>query len=422
MTATAEQDRSETDEPSLIEQAVRHYRTIERSLARLPPARALAAIPRTGRFAGKTIGRRGAPGYEGPPVPDLSPALLANVAMDEALLLFAMGPNRFPRRADYERVKSELADALALFEERGWLDDPASYHLDPPPLERPQIQTGWAAGRSYERLWWDSGYEPHLDEPGRERWLDYATNHTAGAWVLRHDDGPRPWLVCVHGFGMGYPFMEFPVFDVARLHHELGLNLVGPQLPLHGRRKVTRLSGEAFLSFDMMNSVHGLAQSVWDLRRLLSWVRSQEPVAVGAYGVSLGSYVSSLLACHDDGLDAVIAGIPVSDFPALFQSHSPMHIRLRAFEHDILGGSAERVHRVVSPLELPPRVPRQGRFIYAGLGDRMSHPRQAWNLWRHWEEPPIVWYPGSHIGFVWSRTVRDFVPSALRRAGLTAQL
>lgn len=388
----------------------------EKRLARIPPARVLASLPRTVRFAGETLVRGHLPGEEGPPVPGLSPGLLANVAMDEAALLAFMGPNRFPRRADYERVRDELAAARGLYAERGWLADPASYHRTPPGLERLQIDRGWAAGVSYERFHFDSGYEPHDGEPGRDRWVHYATNRVAGGWMLRHEDGPRPWVVCVHGFGMGYPFMAFHPFDAPGLHRDLGVNVIGPTLPLHGRRKVTRLSGEAMLSFDLMNSVLGLAQSVWDLRRLLTWVRAQEPASIAVYGISLGAYVASLLVTLDPGVDTVVAGVPVVDFPALYHAHAPSNIRLRVVEHEILGGPAEDVHRVVSPLSLPPLVPREGRFVFAGLGDRMAYPTQAWRLWKHWDGPEITWYPGSHMGFLWSGEVRAFVRRALARS------
>ncbi|KAA0235769.1 MAG: hypothetical protein JJLCMIEE_02099 [Acidimicrobiales bacterium] len=405
--------------PSPVRRLIGRYKRLEKQLARFAPARAAVAIPRTVRFLGRSLLKKARPPADGPPVPPASPTLLAYVAIDEAMLLLAMGPNRFPRRADYERVSGELRDALALYTEAGWLADPESFHRTPAPLTDAQVQQSWTMGLGFERLFWDSGYEPHEGEPGRERWLGYATNRTAGAWVLRHRDRARPWLVCIHGFGMGYPSVEFPTFSVGRLHKELGLNVAGPMLPLHGRRKVTRMSGEAFLSFDMMNGVHGLAQSVYDTRRLLTWIRHQGGDTIGVHGVSLGGYVTSLLAGLEDELDMVIAGIPVSDFPRLFHAHSPTHIRLRAFEHEILGGSAEEIYRVVSPLSFVPSTPREALFIYAGLGDRMSRPRQAHDLWKHWGEPTITWYRGSHVAFKWSRDVRELVEGAMAQTLLS---
>ncbi|HEY5155163.1 MAG TPA: alpha/beta hydrolase, partial [Acidimicrobiales bacterium] len=354
----------------------------------------------------------------GLPVPSVSPALAGQVAIDETILAMAMGPNRFPRRSDYERVGEELAQARALFAGNGWLDDPATYHPRPPDLRSPSIDRGWALGQRYERLLFPSEWEPHPGEPGAERWAGYDANHTAVATVLRHPGPPRPWVVAIHGFACGYPFMDFVGLHALHLHRDLGLNVVMPVLPLHGPRKINRFSGEEFLSFDLINTVHGLTQAVWDIRQILSWVRAQDAPAIAVYGVSLGGYVTALLAGLEDGLDAAVAGIPVVDFPAMFRHQSPIHIRLRAVEHEILDGNAEVVHRVISPLALEPRVARDRRFIYAGLGDRMAPPTQAHLLWKHWEEPEICWYAGNHVGYLWSKQVTSFLGRSLVTAGL----
>ena len=392
---------------------------VERALASHTPTRAMVAIPRTASFVGKTALRRLRAPVPGLPVPNVSPGLAAQVAIDELILAVAMGPNRFPRRSDYERVGAELAYARLLFEERGWIADPASYHRDPPPLEDPAMAKGWALGHSYERVLFPSEFTPRAEEPGADRWSGYASNHTAVAAVLRHPGPPRPWVVAVHGFGCGYPYMDLVGLHALRMHRDLGLNVVLPVLPLHGPRKINRVSGEAFLTFDLVNTVHGITQAVWDIRRVISWVRSQDPQGLALYGVSLGGYTVSLLAGLVDGIDAVIAGIPVVDFPAMFRSHSPGHIRLRAMEHEILGGNAEAVHRVVSPLAVTPLVPRGRRFIYAGLGDRLAQPTQAHALWRHWDEPVTHWYGGNHVGYLWAGSVGDFVASSLAESGLT---
>jgi len=400
------------------------YHQVERALAKVPPVRMLRAVPETGGYAVRTVWRHfNREPLEGLPRARLTPALLAHVAMDEALLMLAHGPERYPRRADYERVGAELGEALTQFEEQGWLADPRSYHLDPPPLEHVQEGSGWADGLSYRKLTWESRYEPHADEPGGERWAGYATNRLAGAWMLRHDDDrPRPWIVCIHGFGMGYPFMDLTAFHAAHLHRDLGVNLVGPTLPLHGHRKVNRVSGDEFLGWDIMNTVHGLTQAAFDIRRLIGWIRvTQEPTGVGVLGISLGGYTTSLVAGLEPGLDAAIAGIPVVDFPGVLRAQIPSTILNRTVEHNIFGGPAETVNRVVSPLAFAPQLAHSRRFIFAGVGDRLAHPRQAHSLWEHWERPSIRWYPGSHIGYVWSSKVRRYIDLSPEVSGLTAR-
>lgn len=404
----------------VADQIRRSTHQAEKALARRAPTRALIAVPKTVGFVGETLVRRFTdtpPG--GVPSPSLSPALVAQVAMDEAILGMAMGPNRFPRRADYERVGAELANARLLFETRGWLADPRTYHRDPPPLTDPSLSRSWAMGAGYERLSFPSGWLPRAEEPGHERWAGYENNATATATLLRHRDRPRPWVVAVHGLAMGYPTADFVGLSALHLHRHLGLNVILPVLPLHGPRRATRFSGEAMLSFDLIDALHALTQSVWDLRRILSWVHTQDPQGIAVYGVSLGAYAASLLTGLADGVDAVISGIPVIDFPTLFETHAPHVIRLRGLEHEILGGTAEAVHTVVSPLAFAPRVPHDRRFIFAGLGDRMATPAQAHRLWQHWDEPSICWYAGNHVGYLWSGAVRAYLASSLEASGFT---
>ena len=57
-------------------------------------------------------------------------------------------------------------------------------------------------------------------------------------------------------------------------------------------------------------AVHATAQAVWDVRRLLSWIRSQQPDSpIGLNSISLGGYVTSLVASLEDGLTCAILGV-----------------------------------------------------------------------------------------------------------------
>ncbi|MGB3411013.1 MAG: alpha/beta hydrolase [Microthrixaceae bacterium] len=404
--------------PGLVGWADRRIHDTRRSLESNALARAATAVPRTAKFVGATAYRQIRGTAPGLPVPTISPALAAQVAMDETILAMALGPNLMPSRADYERVSAELAHARLLFDTNGWIDSPLDYHQSPPALVDPVTTTGWALGQRYERLLFPSGWSPHPGEPGEERWTGYGANRTASVTVLRHEGEPRPWVVGAHGFGCGYAFMDFIGLHALHLHRDLGLNVALPVLPLHGSRRNGTLSGEGLLSFDLINTLHGLTQSVWDIRRLIGWIRTQDAPSIGVYGVSLGGYVSSLLTTVEDGIDCVIAGIPVVDIPEMFRHQSPHRVRMRAIEHEILGGNAEAVHHVVSPLASPCLVPKSGRFIFGGLGDRMAPPTQAHQLWNHWDQPEILWYGGNHVGYLWSRQVTAFLGHSLASAGL----
>ncbi|HXX89425.1 MAG TPA: alpha/beta hydrolase [Acidimicrobiales bacterium] len=353
----------------------------------------------------------------GGPVPFPSPALALGALADESLLSAARLVRRPLAPEQYGRIRAEVAEAIELFGRQGWLDDPSAYFPPPPPAEPRIRRTRLLLGLGFERFEFDSDYDPHPGEPGRARWLAHGPNRTAHAWVLRHRT-PRPWLVGFHGAGMGYPRADLFAFQAAWLHHVLGLNLAFPTMPLHGPRRSGKLPSVGFPNDDLLDTVHGVAQAVWDTRRLVGWIRLHDHDEVGLFGLSLGGYTAAVVAGTERDLSCVIAGVPAADFAELFERHAPPAFR-RLPEFAELTDGARVVHRVVSPLALPPQVALDRRFIFAGLADRLVHPnRQVRALWEHWQEPSIHWFEGSHIGFLWSGAVRDFVHRALAVSGM----
>ena len=356
--------------------------------------------------------------HDGVPVPVPSLALAAQVAADEMLLAELVTAIRPPTRDDHARVEREVSSARDRFAAEGWLEKPERYHREPPPLVEPRIDRRRVRGLVYEHLHFDSGYEPHPDEPGRERWLTYAANRTAHAWVVRHAGGERPWLLCVHGYVMGAPLIDFAVFRPGYFHEKLGMNVILPTLPLHGRRSIGRRSGEGFFRADILDMIHAEAQAMWDMRRCLDWVRQQTSAPVGVYGLSLGGYNAALLASLDPELACVIAGVPVADFTRLLVRHAPPP-SFRTLRD--VGLSEERIRevaRVISPLDMAPKVPQERRYLFGGIADRIVPADQVRDLWRHWEEPRIVWYPGGHVTFRAHRAVNRLVDDALHESGL----
>ncbi len=341
---------------------------------------------------------------------------LATHAFRDEIVLAGFRMLRSTDRRAFARVEREVLAAIGLYHDAGWLDRPEGFFAPPPPLTEVTVRTVKTWRHTYERVSFDSGFEPYAGEPGRDRWLGYTPNNRACAWLLRHDE-PRPWLVCVHGAVMGRPMLDLTLFRAQWLHQDLGLNVLLPVLPLHGPRRHNLPGSAMFPGEDVLDNVHGAAHAVWDIRRLLSWIRSQDPGSpIGFSSISLGGYITSLVASIDDGLTCAILGVPAIDLVDLHERHAglaPGDVRRRTI------ALARHLGRVVSPLALTPRVPHAGRFIYAGLADRLVHPReQVIRLWEHWGRPEITWYPGGHTGFFSSRPVTQFVHEALVRSGL----
>ncbi len=379
----------------------------------------LMALSAAGSIAAGSHALNLEPPTEGVPVPTRSLGLSAQVAADEALLATMTLTMAFPGRSEMGRIEAEVTEARALFDGHGWYEKPVDYHVAPPPLEAPMFRSARLYGTSFERLSFDSGYAPHPDEPGRDRWLGYANNRTGHAWVVRHGDADRPWLVCVHGYQMGIAGIDMLAFPPALLHERLGMNLLYPVLPLHGERKMGRRSGDGFLTGDILDSIHAEAQAMWDIRRLLGWVRSQSEAPIGVLGYSLGGYQTALLASLDDGLACAIAGIPLTDIPRVTFRHGPALELRHALDRGLDIERMDDVMRVVSPLALTPQVPKDRRYLFAASADRLVPPDQVRDLWRHWDEPRIEWYPGAHITFRAHAGVQRLIAEGLRESGLT---
>jgi hypothetical protein len=343
-------------------------------------------------------------------------ALATQALRDEIALLGLRMHRPISDPHSFQRITHEVVAALRFYRREGWLDKPAGFFAKPPPLTDVTIRPVKRRRHSYERIVFDSGYVPHVGEPGRDRWLGYTANSREYALMLRHRE-PRPWLVCIHGAEMGRGGLDLALFRAWHLYEDLGLNVVLPVLPMHGPRARGLPKGVAFPGEDVLDDVHATAQAVWDIRRLVSWIRWQEPQsAIGLNGISLGGYIASLVASLEDGLTCAILGVPVADLVEILARHAglgPDDPRL----HTVT--LAQPIGRMVSPLSLAPRVPMWGRFIYAGVADQLVHPReQVAQLWEHWGKPEIVWYHGGHTGFFRSRPVQRFIDGAVVQSGL----
>jgi hypothetical protein len=381
-----------------------------------PLAQVLGPFTRTGGFYARSWGAYLDREHDELPVARPTIALATQAFLDEIVLTGFRLLKSAPEATTLERITHEVIAALEFYSQKGWLEKPEGFFAAPPPLTDVTVRTVNNMGRTYERLFFDSGYEPHAGEPGRERWLSYTANNREYGLMLRHRQ-PRPWLVCLHGAEMGRAAIDPLLFRAWHLHSDLGLNVALPVLPMHGPRRRALPKGVTFPSEDVLNNVHGAAQAVWDIRRLLSWIRSQQPEAmIGLNGISLGGYFTSLVASLDDGLTCAILGVPAVDLVELVDRHAGLS------GHHALGQTmrlAKPIGRMISPFGLTPSVPMQGRFIYAGIADRLVHPRdQVIRLWQHWGRPEIHWYQGGHTGFFRSQPVQQFIDDALVQSGL----
>ncbi|MBI3172001.1 MAG: prolyl oligopeptidase family serine peptidase, partial [Hydrocarboniphaga effusa] len=261
-----------------------------------------------------------------------------------------------------------------------------------------------------------SGFVADPELPAAENWSKHHNNSQSIAWVLRHPGPPRPWLMCVHGYRMGEAWLDFMLFPPRWLHERLGLNLFIPVLPLHGPRRIGLRSGDHYLDGDPLDLLHAQTQALWDLRRALAWIRTQEDAPrIGVMGYSMGGYNTALLVQYEDRLDFAIAGIPVIDYASALWRHIPSQYRDYFATHGLDLPRYRRLLHPVSPLARPPLLEREKLYIFAGVADRLVPPEQPLKLAAHWGVP-IQWYQGAHLTFRGERVVSAHIEAAMQRA------
>ena len=364
--------------------------------------------------------------YRDVPAPEPNAGLIAEAIVDGSFSLLVGLMVGVPESQHVRRGHQELLAMRDFIEENGWFGDPASYHRTPPPLRAVQISeketSGLGGSTRYKELLFESEYEPHPGEPGRERWLAHDDNGTAVAYVLEHEDGDRPWVISVHGFSMGSPTANISGMAADWMHEELGLNVLMPVLPLHGPRSPTRFSGGALLQPEFANILHVFSQAVWDIRRLTGWVQRRTDRPIGLHGISLGGYTVSLASAFIDDLDCVIAGIPAVDFTSLARDNEPWTYQAYGGDLQTDWNLVNEVMYPVSPLTYQPRLEVDQRYIYAGVADRVARPDQARALWRHWGRPHIDWMPCGHVMATLKKdlrpVLRDIIADRLFEPGM----
>src|SRR3984957_6126734 len=93
-------------------------------------------------------------------------------------------------------------------------------HADPEPLQVQTTQRRRTPGLAYERLPFEPA--PALPKPRAAEGLGGPAR--AVVPLCRHTDGPRPWLVWVHGAGQGGT-EDLLLTRIGRIHHQLGFNV-----------------------------------------------------------------------------------------------------------------------------------------------------------------------------------------------------
>ena len=179
------------------------------------------------------------------------------------------------------------------------------------------------------------------------------------------------------------------------------LSLPQRTLPFHGSRRgrLAVVNGSELFAHGLAHLSEAILQGVHDARVLVDHLREQGVERIGVTGLSLGGYITGLLAAAEPRLDFAVPNAALSWLPPIFRGWFPANVlgevtrSLAGLDESLL----ERALAVHSPLTYAPALPQDRLMIVAGLGDRLAPPEQSELLWEHWGRPEIHWFPGSHV-------------------------
>ncbi|HET7524034.1 MAG TPA: prolyl oligopeptidase family serine peptidase [Acidimicrobiales bacterium] len=293
--------------------------------------------------------------------------------------------------------------AVEFFADLAGSGDPASVFRPPPEVEVRARRLGrqvWAPTVGHiDLLTFPSPYEPACPDLA-ESFLSHSRNSIARAQHWRHPDGPRPTIVVVHGF-TGSPYWFNSSFFSLPWFYGHGCDVVLVTLPFHGARndRIAPFSGSGLFTDGLGHFHEAMLQSVCDLRVVIDYLQAGGVENVGITGLSLGGYLTALMAAVEPRLHMAIPNSAVTDLAGLIDGWFPAGHVLKVGLRQ--GGISEQAFRASmslhSPLRYPSLLSTDRLFVIGGLGDRLAPPEQSARLIEHWGRPKAHWFQGSHI-------------------------
>jgi hypothetical protein len=323
---------------------------------------------------------------------------LSDVALRTAVASIvggAMLPGLLSRQGARERRRLAFyADLAAAQDPRAVFADPAPVRIDATPGRGPGVPGG-----RVELLRFVSPYAA-VNPEVRADYARHEHNTIARAQHWRHEDGPRPTLCVIHGFGASPAWFNAAFFSL-REFFAGGWDILLYTLPFHGGRRGgwTPVNGAELFAHGLAHFNEAMLHAVHDFRVLLAHLLDQGVPRAGVTGLSLGGYVTALLAASEPRLDFAIPNAAVTHLASLLHSWFPAGAvaglvrRVQGLPDD----AVERGMAVHSPLNYPPLLPKARLLVVGGLGDRLAPPAQSLLLWEHWDRPALRWFPGSHV-------------------------
>lgn len=244
-----------------------------------------------------------------------------------------------------------------------------------------------------------SPFEP-INPAVADDYLSHRRNRTAGAMYWTHPCGPRPTLIFVHGVVEHWYALNARYFSL-RQFYDRGYDVLMVTLPFHGQRGDRRspFSGYGLFANGFAHLNESMLHAISDLRVWMNYLYARGAPSVGISGLSLGGYLSALLAVVEPRMAFCIPNSPLVAPVDTMRAWQPTR-RIMEMSAQRIGADPLALRRgmaIHSPLSYQPRLDPDRVMIIGGAGDRFTPPRYVRLLHAHWPQSHLHWFPGNHM-------------------------
>ena len=248
-------------------------------------------------------------------------------------------------------------------------------------------------------LRFDSTFEA-LNPALRDRFASHRKNRVAEARHWTHPGGPRPTLIFLHGYSLDAYWINSAMFSL-RWFYDQGWDVLLYTLPFHGsrRERFDPFSGFGFFSHGFAETNETMLQAIHEVRTFMRYLRELGVPSIGISGLSLGGYLSALMASVEKDLAFVMPNAAVVSPTDMLMEWAPLR---EAFQRVLPRAGLDltdirHATAIHCPLTWQPQVPADRLLIIAGAGDRFTAPRYQRLLHEHWPGSQLHWFPGNHV-------------------------
>ncbi len=308
----------------------------------------------------------------------------------------------FPRARNKKRLAEDV-QAMEFYSSLANDRDVEKVFVKPPEVvvkaEQPAPWSYKPRGIPAFNLSFKSPYEP-LYADIADDYLSNTRNQTAHAQLWTHPSGPRPTLIFVHGVVASWYAFNAQFFNLREFYNH-GYDILLFTQPFHGQRKERNhpFNGYGLFGNGFAQMNEAMLQAITDLRVLVDYLLKRGSPCVGISGLSLGGYLSSLMAVVESRLAFCIPNsplvAPVDTIRSWWPSGDFINWMAKNSEMDAL--ELRKGLAIHSPLSYQPKLDPEKVMIIGGAGDRFTPPRFVRLLHDHWPASHLHWFPGNHI-------------------------